>query len=61
MTATNPAQYCPFCGVVTDVPHETQQLCIDALHEEIARMRNILGQVKSTAEALASEGSHEAV
>ena len=30
---------CPFCGVATDVPHETQEGCIQALHAEIARMR----------------------
>lgn len=33
---------CPFCGLVTDVPHETQQGCIDALHAEIARVRELL-------------------
>jgi hypothetical protein len=43
---------CPFCGVVTDIPHETQQGCIDALHAEIARMREILDAVKQ-AESLA--------
>jgi hypothetical protein len=30
---------CPFCGVPTDVPHENQELCIAALHGEIALMR----------------------
>jgi hypothetical protein len=33
---------CPFCGVVTNVPHETQEGCIAALQEEIARVRGIL-------------------
>lgn len=33
---------CPFCGTVTDVPHETQEGCIEALHREIARVREIL-------------------
>jgi hypothetical protein len=33
---------CPFCGVVTDVPHETQGACIDALNAEIGRMRVLL-------------------
>jgi hypothetical protein len=33
---------CPFCGLVTGVPHETQQGCIDALNEEIARVREVL-------------------
>jgi hypothetical protein len=27
---------------VTDVAHETQEACIDALHGEIARVREIL-------------------
>lgn len=33
---------CPFCGTVTDVPHETQEGCIEALQREIARVRDIL-------------------
>ena len=33
---------CPFCGVASDVPHHTQEGCIEALHAEIARMREIL-------------------
>jgi hypothetical protein len=37
---------CPFCGVTTDVPHETQEGCIEALHVEIARMRELLEYVK---------------
>ena len=37
---------CPFCGVPTTTPH-TQEGCIQALHEEIARMRAILEQVQS--------------
>jgi coproporphyrinogen III oxidase-like Fe-S oxidoreductase len=37
---------CPFCGVSTAVPHETQQGCIDALHVEIARMRGILDHLR---------------
>ena len=40
------ANACPFCGLVTDVPHETQQGCIDALQEEIARVREILENSK---------------
>jgi hypothetical protein len=39
------ALLCPFCGVVSDVPHQTQQACIDALHSEIARTRQILAHV----------------
>ena len=46
MTARYPVRACPFCGIVTDVPHETQQGCIEALQAEIARMRGILQYVK---------------
>ena len=38
---------CPFCGVETDVPHETQQGCIDALRSEILRVRDILHNVRT--------------
>ena len=38
---------CPFCGVVTDTPHETQEGCIEALNAEITRMRAVLEQVRS--------------
>jgi hypothetical protein len=38
---------CPFCGVPTDAPHETQQGCIAALHAEISRMRGVLACVRS--------------
>jgi hypothetical protein len=37
---------CPFCGVETDVPHETQQGCIDALRSEILRVRDILQHLR---------------
>jgi len=40
---------CPFCGVVTETPHETQAGCIEALNAEIARMRAVLQHVHSTA------------
>lgn len=36
---------CPFCGMATDVPHESQQGCIAALNAEIARTRQILENV----------------
>jgi hypothetical protein len=39
---------CPFCGVPTKVPHETQEGCIAALHQEIGRMRDILANSKPT-------------
>jgi hypothetical protein len=42
---------CPFCGVPTDVPHETQELCIAALQGEIALMRDMVRRVKDVAEA----------
>ena len=38
---------CPFCGVVTETPHVTQEGCIQALHAEIARMRDVLSHVQS--------------
>jgi hypothetical protein len=40
---------CPFCGVVTEAPHETQKGCIEALNREIAKMRAVLEQVRSAA------------
>jgi hypothetical protein len=33
---------CPFCGVVTESPHENQAGCLAALAEEIARLRSVL-------------------
>lgn len=41
--------YCPFCGVFTETPHRTQEVCIDALNVEIVRMRELLDQVRSSA------------
>lgn len=41
----HPAGACPFCGVATPVPHESQEGCIAALHEEIGRMRGILANL----------------
>ena len=38
---------CPFCGVESDVAHETQQGCIDALRSEILRVRDILQNVRT--------------
>jgi hypothetical protein len=37
---------CPFCGVDTDVAHETQEGCIEALNAEIGRMRALLHNVR---------------
>lgn len=39
------AVICPFCGIVTEAPHETQQACIEALQTEIDRTRKILENV----------------
>ncbi|MCA1558835.1 MAG: hypothetical protein LC753_01815, partial [Acidobacteria bacterium] len=41
------ARECPFCGLVGTTAHETQEACIDALHTEIARLREILDQTRS--------------
>jgi hypothetical protein len=41
---------CPFCGVETDAPHESQQACICALTVEVQRMRTLVQQLKSPAE-----------
>jgi hypothetical protein len=38
---------CPFCGIETDVAHETQEGCIDALRTEILRVRDILQTVRT--------------
>jgi hypothetical protein len=54
-----PAQACPFCGVTTDVPHETQEGCIQALHDEIARMRGILEHVRTPGSGLRPEDDPE--
>ncbi len=39
---------CPFCGVVTETPHESQEGCVAALTAEITRMRAVLDRVHST-------------
>jgi hypothetical protein len=38
---------CPFCGVQTDAPHESQEACIAALHAEIDRVRLVVDCVRS--------------
>jgi hypothetical protein len=40
---------CPFCGIATDAPHETQEGCIEALNVEIAKTRAVLEQLRSAA------------
>jgi hypothetical protein len=54
-----PAQACPFCGVTTDVPHETQEGCIEALQHEIARMRGILEHVRAPGSDLHQKDDRE--
>ena len=39
------AVVCPFCGIASDVPHETQEGCIKALQAEIARTRQVLESI----------------
>ncbi len=46
MQKPGPTGACPFCGVATSVPHETQEACITALHTEIGRMRAILSTLR---------------
>ena len=40
---------CPFCGLATESPHETQGACIAALNAEISRVRNIVDKLKDGA------------
>jgi hypothetical protein len=40
---------CPFCGTGTDLPHETQEACIAALHSEISRIRQVVGRLNRPA------------
>jgi uncharacterized Zn finger protein (UPF0148 family) len=38
---------CPFCGATASLPHESQEACIAALQEEIARTREIANRLKA--------------
>ena len=40
---------CPYCGVSSDVAHETQEACIEALRAEIRHIREVLNQVRAGA------------
>ena len=40
---------CPFRGATTDLPHESQEACIAALHQEIACTRKFVERVKPVA------------
>ena len=46
LNVSPPVRSCPFCGVTSGAPHETQEGCIAALHAEIDRMRDILANLK---------------
>ena len=46
---------CPFCGGVTDLPHNSQEACIAALQEEIARTRKIVERVRPAAERFSAD------
>jgi hypothetical protein len=39
------AVVCPFCGIASEVPHETQEGCIRALQAEITRTRQVLESI----------------
>ena len=40
---------CPFCGAMSDAPHHSQEACIEALNNEVRRMRALLERTRSTA------------
>ena len=42
---------CPFCGVDTDAPHESQEACIGALNGEIQRVRALLERLRPPADS----------
>lgn len=50
---------CPFCGLATGVPHETQQGCIDALQAEIARVREVLEIIQPAGAAQPSKDADD--
>ena len=47
---------CPFCGLATKAPHETQEACIEALHAEISRVREIVERLREPEERSARPG-----
>jgi hypothetical protein len=57
--APPPPGGCPFCGVPSLVPHESQEGCIAALHAEIGRMRGILATLRPAAGSLVPHESQE--
>ena len=46
---------CPFCGARTALPHESQEACIVALQEEIARTREIVERVRQSPDVGSSD------
>jgi hypothetical protein len=41
---------CPFCGVVSESPHDSQEACIEALQSEIKHTRHALAQIGDSAQ-----------
>jgi hypothetical protein len=49
---------CPFCGTGANLPHETQEACIAALHSEISRIRRVVERLQTPfAEASARQAA----
>ena len=38
---------CPFCGIASEVAHDSQAACIEALHQEIEKARELLAATDS--------------
>ena len=36
---------CPSCGIASEHPHDSQEACIEALHSEIEKTRQLLAAV----------------
>ena len=46
---------CPFCGIVTEAPHESEEACITALQAEIDRVRGVVDCLQSSVVPLPAE------
>ena len=44
---SSPNMECPFCGIVTGEPHQSEEACIAALHSEIDRVRVVVDCLRS--------------
>lgn len=42
---------CPFCGLLSEVPHPSQSACIEALRLEVERTRRMLDTTASVRRA----------